>query len=167
MEIRNSKLTVVSVWLHDRDSCDSVRLRWHGPRRETHLTAPGLFCAIHCAICAPHERLRRISVPGRESDSNTGADVNAVTPNVDGPLDLGDDGSGDLLGLGRIADPNQNDDELITARAGDQISPPRVALQYSGHVTQHPVTAFVSVAVVHLLEIVQIDLQEGQLGGSA
>jgi hypothetical protein len=81
-------------------------------------------------------------------------------------LNLRDDGVGDLFGLRRIGDANERDDELVTAGPCDQVPPSGVAFQDPSHLTQHVVTTLVSVRVVHLLEIVQVDLQESELGGS-
>ena len=134
--------------------------------RETQLAPASPLGAVHGGIGTSLERRRAISFGQYERDSDAGTDLNGVSAQGDWLVNLRDDGAGNLLSLGRISDANQGDDELVTARPSDQISPSGVAFQDSGHVTQHMVAALVSVGIVDLFEKVQIDRQNSELGGS-
>src|SRR6185437_15652871 len=144
-------------------SCGSSCFSGRGRFDETHPPAAGSLGAIHGAICTDQHCLRRISGHG-ERDPDAGAHLDADGTQIDRLLNFRNNGVRDLLGLQAIGDSDERNDELVTTGACDQVTAPGVTLEDSGNVTQHLVAALVSLGVVDLLEIVEIDLQKSQLG---
>ena len=72
--------------------------------------------------------------------------------------------AGDLLGLLDRGAGRQQDGELVAADAGHELGAGHAGLQARADLAQQPVAGLVAERVVELLEVVEVDQQQRELG---
>jgi hypothetical protein len=119
---------------------------------------------VHGDVGALHQRLDVAAVLGEHRDPDAGADEQRQALEAERLLDRAGQLDGDLLGLLDRRAGRQQDRELVAADAGDQLGAGDSGLQAGADLAQQPVTGLVAERVVELLEVVEVDQQQRELG---
>ena len=117
--------------------------------------------AVHGGVRAPHQPDAFGGVLGGEGDADTRADLGAHLLQVEGLDDLGDDALGDAgrrVGVG----VDEQHRQFVTAEAKDRSGRRDGPHQARTQLTQQFVTGGMAEGVVDLLEVVQVDVEEGE-----
>ena len=119
---------------------------------------------VHGDVGALHQRLDVAAVLGEHRDADAGAHEQRQAVEAERLLDRAGQLDGDLLGLLDRGAGRQQDGELVAADAGDQLGAGDAGLQAGADLAQQPVAGLVAERVVELLEVVEVDQQQRQLG---
>ena len=95
----------------------------------------------------------------RESDAHARRHERFEAIEVEGLVQRADDALGDLLGLGDVLEVFAEHDELVAAEPSDGVSHPHHGADALSRLTQEHVACLVPEAVVHHLEVVEIEEQ--------
>ncbi len=129
-----------------------------GGSRPAPAGAARVLGGVHRPVCHRQEFPFRGGLVREEDQPYAGSDP-PVTP--EGALRPCRQPGGESLGVGVPVDARK-DHELVPAPASDDVRVPHGRSQHRGELLEHPVTAEMTPGVVHGLEIVQIDEEEGE-----
>src|SRR5690625_2457201 len=116
--------------------------------------------AVHAFISGGWERFERLTVLAKVADAEAGVEMDGDVPDADRPVYRRAQPAGHGAGRFPVAGIEQNG-ELIAAQAGHRFAWAQAVAQALGDDAQHLVTRLVPVAVVHLLEPVQVQVDHG------
>ena len=129
----------------------------HVRGKELVIVAAGRFGVIHRGIGVLQHIMAVATVIGEEADADRGAGVQFVLFRHDRRAQAVDHLAGDEGGIGGGRNAGQDDDELITAQAGDEISFAGHCAESGSDFAQQLVTNLMPQGIVDGLEAVQVD----------
>src|ERR1035441_7762591 len=97
---------------------------------------------------------------GKQADANAGGVAEVFAVDLQGDARVAEDAAGDAKRLLLGGAVEQEDVELVAADTGDDVVLPEAAANAVGYFAEQQVADLVGVAVVDLLEAVQIDVEE-------
>ena len=97
-----------------------------------------------------------------DRDADRGADHDGLVADGVGRAERGDDAVGDRLQGGVVGAGRGDDGELVAADAGDQVVAAQGAGEALGHVADELVADRVAERVVDVLEMIEIDVEDGR-----
>ena len=92
-------------------------------------------------------------------DANAGANVQWLVVKHDRLLQQADQACAEAIDLAAVIHASQNQDELVTPKACDQVDIAGGVAQACRHLLQHGVTGGVAEGIVDRLEVVQVQQQ--------
>ena len=119
---------------------------------------------VHGDVGALHQRLDVAAVLGEHRDADAGAHEQRQALEAERLLDRAGEAAGDLLGLLDGGAGREQDGELVAADAGHELGVGHAGLQPRADLAQEPVAGLVAERVVELLEVVEVDQQQRELG---
>ena len=124
---------------------------------------------VHRDICVAEELLgvRGAEGPAGEADSDAGARIHLLRLDVERRLESGEHPGCNVGCLGRVLDAVEQNRELVAAEARHRVRRPNGDHEPLADLLQDGVSSCVTEAVVHSLEIVQIDEHDADGGSSA
>nr|WP_255600999.1 hypothetical protein [Blastococcus sp. LR1] len=133
-------------------------------RREDDGAGLALLRHVQSDVGRAQERLAVGAVPRGDRDADADLDVERHARDVEGPVQRLAQPLRDRLGLRHAVDGRQQDGELVAAEPGHGVAVPQDLGQPWGHLAQQGVAVGVAQAVVDLLEAVEVDEHDGDLG---
>ena len=132
-------------------------------RLEEPIAVPATFLGVvHRCVGGLDQFLRIRTVVGIDADPDGGGDMQLVVRDLVRRDERGDDflrAGGRIVG---VLDLGQHQNEFIPAQAADRVRAPDAPHEAPRHGLQQPVAHYMSQAVVHVLEPIQIEEQHGQ-----
>ena len=127
--------------------------------------APAFLGQVHRHVGVLHQQLEAGRVVGVHRDADARLDLERHAFQPDRLGHRGAQPGGDLAGRADLPDRRQQHGELVAAEPRDHVARPDAVRQPVRHQPQQPVADRVPQRVVDLLEPVQVEQQEADLGG--
>ncbi len=122
---------------------------------------------VHRRVGIAHQRIDVLTISRIQADANAGGDEQFVLEDIEGQGQEADQFVGNMAGLGCIPDIFDDADEFVATKPGQRIRSAQMAGKAMRHGDQQLVAYRVAEGVVHFLEAVEVDEQDGQLAAGA
>ncbi len=96
----------------------------------------------------------------RQGNADAGLGVQAMAQHVVRAADVLQNAAGEIVGEILAIHPDLQDGELVAAETADHVARTQAALQPAGDALQQPISYEMAVAIVDLLEVVEIEPQQ-------
>ena len=142
---------------------DGLGRNYHVGGEDLEAVAAALFGAVHGGVYALEQNFGfdEFVGTGDGADADADRDGQKQLAHEDGFGEGCDDFSGDVFGLTGMVEIVEQDDELVSAHAGDAVGFADVGAEASGGDAQDAVAGAVAVGVVDLLELVEVEHEQG------
>jgi hypothetical protein len=144
-----------------------VRLLIHLVVEEAPGIAAGILGVVHGDVGLLQQAVEIVAILGKHGDADAAGRIQHVAVDFCRFAHVGEDLFGDPLDRFRVRDVVQQQDELVAPLTTDRVGLAHAVGQTRNHLQQQLVACGVSQRVVHPLELVQIEEQQGDPGPRA
>jgi hypothetical protein len=148
-----AQLALHAETIHDPDTMDLVE------EFETVLAL--LFCPVHREVGIPEQLLGAVARVRWKDYADARSDAQLGSAYVKWHRQLCRETSRDLMRLALIGEVDAKNRELVTRQAGRRVRLPEDAPQPVRHLDQQRVAGFMTEGVVHKLEVVKTETEDG------
>ncbi len=117
---------------------------------------------VHRHVGVAQQLVRGLVVAGRDGDADAGVDEQLLAAMLERRLEGGQQAFGDVERAGRVGRVLDQHRELVAAHPGDRVTGSQRAAQPLRHPDEQLIAVAVPEAVVDVLEVVEVDEQDGQ-----
>lgn len=126
------------------------------------LGAPALLMGVHGGVGGVLQGFLVGAVFGIDGESDAGRAMNEMAVQLEGLVETALEANGNLVGISPAAEDGDEHDELVAANPGENIIAAQLEFHAMRHFLQVEVTDAMAVAVIDLLEAIEIEIDEAE-----
>ncbi len=127
------------------------------------MIATVILGAIHRQIGIAVQQFQVGGIGREKRDAHGRTDEDPLIVDIDRLADRSDQPGAEIAGLRTIPGIDLKDGEFVTADTGDKLVGPQVAFDSGGDFPQQSVADGVAKRVIDVFEVVQVDVEQGEL----
>jgi len=137
-------------------------LRMHVRIEKLEIVAPAFFRVVHGDIGVVQQRVDGVAIAGKDGHADRGRHLQLVVAQLIGLRDGLQQAGRHVRRLVDAAHFGQDDDEFVAAVAADRVDAAHAAHQAPRHFLEQQIAHVMAHAVIDVLEMVEIQVQDGQ-----